>query len=352
MTLSEEHDAFAESVRGFAQARLAEGALRRAHDPGYPWDVAKLLGEQGLLGLTVPECDGGQGATLREAVIAIQEVGQICPKSADVVQAGNFGALRTFAEYATDEQKQRYLPGLLAGTTLLGLAMSESEAGSAVTDLTTSATPDGEDYLINGTKIWSTHSVEADVYLVYVRFGPGVGGIGSVLVDRGTPGLQIGSAEQYMSGEQWAELHFDNCRIPVANVLLGPGGFKNRSAASTWNVSATLPAHLPWAAWRSGPRASTCCSASSSAARWPNSRACSGNSRTWRSRWTARSCCWSVPRRMPPPGCHRRTRPRWPSWPPTAPASWPRTRPCRSWARWDTAPGPWSSTASGAPEAG
>lgn len=228
MTLSEEHSAFAESVRGFARARLAEGALRRAHDPGYPWDVAKLLGEQGLLGLTVPERDGGQGATLREAVIAIQEVGQICPKSADVVQAGNFGALRTFAEYATDEQKQRYLPGLLAGTMLLGLAMSESEAGSAVTDLTTSATPDGDDYLISGTKIWSTHSVEADVYLVYVRFGPGVGGIGSVLVDRGTPGLQIGPAEQYMSGEQWAALHFDNCRIPAANILLGPGGFKKQ----------------------------------------------------------------------------------------------------------------------------
>ncbi|RSM47071.1 acyl-CoA dehydrogenase [Amycolatopsis balhimycina DSM 5908] len=227
-TSTEDRTAFAESVRAFAHDRLAAGALERAHDPGYPWDIAELLARQGLLGLTVPERDGGQGATLLDAVTAIREVGLVCPKSADVVQAGNFGALRTFAEYADDDQKARFLPGFLAGKTLLGLAMSEPEAGSAVTDLTTSAEPDGDGYVVNGTKIWSTHSVEANVFLVYVRFGPGVGGIGSVLVERGTPGLEIGKPSEYMSGEQWAPLYFDNCRIPAENVLLGPGGFKKQ----------------------------------------------------------------------------------------------------------------------------
>jgi alkylation response protein AidB-like acyl-CoA dehydrogenase len=227
-TTTDDRTAFAESVRAFARDRLAAGALERAHAPGYPWDVAELLAQQGLLGLTVPESDGGQGATLLDAVIAIREIGQVCPKSADVVQAGNFGALRTFAEYASDEQKTRFLPGFLAGRTLLGLAMSEPEAGSAVTDLTTSATQDGDSYVVNGAKIWSTHSVEASVFLVYVRFGPGVSGIGSVLVERGTPGLEIGKPSDYMSGEQWAPLYFDDCRIPAANVLLGPGGFKKQ----------------------------------------------------------------------------------------------------------------------------
>lgn len=227
-TSTDERTAFAESVRAFARDRLAAGALERAHAPGYPWDVAELLARQGLLGLTVPEGDGGQGATLLDAVTAIREIGLVCPKSADVVQAGNFGALRTFAEYADDEQKTRFLPGFLAGKTLLGLAMSEPEAGSAVTDLTTSAEPDGDGYVVTGTKIWSTHSVEANVFLVYVRFGPGVGGIGSVLVERGTPGLEIGKPSEYMSGEQWAPLYFENCRIPAANVLLGPGGFKKQ----------------------------------------------------------------------------------------------------------------------------
>ncbi|MEV5712886.1 acyl-CoA dehydrogenase [Amycolatopsis mediterranei] len=227
-TSTEDRTAFAESIRAFARDRLAAGALERAHAPGYPWEVAELLAQQGLLGLTVPEEDGGQGATLLDAVLAIQEIGLVCPKSADVVQAGNFGALRTFAEYATDDQKARFLPGFLAGKSLLGLAMSEPEAGSAVTDLTTSAERDGDSYVVDGTKIWSTHSVEANVFLVYVRFGPGVGGIGSVLVERGTPGLEIGKPSEYMSGEQWAPLYFDGCRIPAENVLLGPGGFKKQ----------------------------------------------------------------------------------------------------------------------------
>ena len=228
MDSTDERSAFAASVRKFAQDRLAPGALARAHDVSYPWDVAKLLADQGLLGLTVPERDGGQGATLLDAVTAIQEVGMACPKSADIVQAGNFGALRTFAEYADDELKERFLPGLLAGTSLLALGMSEPEAGSAVTELQTSAVADGDGYVLNGTKIWSTHSVDATIFLVYVRFGPGLSGIGSVLVERETPGLQVGMPSAYMSGEQWAQLYFDNCRIPAANVLLGAGGFKKQ----------------------------------------------------------------------------------------------------------------------------
>jgi alkylation response protein AidB-like acyl-CoA dehydrogenase len=231
---SDDRARFAESVRDFARARLATGALERAHATTYPWDVAEMLAAQGLLGLTIPERDGGQGASLLDAVTAIQEIGMVCPRSADVVQAGNFGALRTFAEYATDEQKARFLPGFLAGETLLGLAMSEPEAGSAVTELTTTAEPDGDAYVVDGTKIWSTHSTEASTFLVYVRFGPGTSGIGSVLVERDTPGLRIGKPSAYMSGEQWSELHFDHCRVPAENVLLGPGGF--RKQISGFNV--------------------------------------------------------------------------------------------------------------------
>ncbi len=219
---------FADSVRAFGRKHLKEGALTRAHDAGYSWDTAQLLAGQGLLGLTVPESDGGQGATLLDAVIAIQELGRICPKSADIVQAGNFGALRTFAEYGSTDQKAQYLPALLAGRSLLALAMSEPEAGSAVTDLKTYARHDGDGYVINGTKSWSTHSVDADLFLVYVRFAPGVGGIGSVLIERGTPGFTSGKASTYMSGEQWAPLYFDDCRIPEGNVLLGVGGFKRQ----------------------------------------------------------------------------------------------------------------------------
>src|SRR6476661_2923331 len=171
---TEEQKLFAESVRGFAQAHLAKAALKRAHEPRFPFDVARLMSRQGMMGITIPEADGGQGGSLMDAVIAIEQTAAVCPRSAK---------------------------------------------------------PDGKDYIVNGTKVFSTFSPEAVVFLVYVRYGPGVGGIGSILVERGTPGFTIGPPQEFMSGEQWSELHFENCRVPAENVLLGPGGFKKQMAS-------------------------------------------------------------------------------------------------------------------------
>ena len=226
-----EQKLFADSVRRFAQASLANDALARAHAAGFPFDVAKLMSAQGLMGITLAQADGGQGGTLVDAIIAIEQVAAACPRSADVVQFGNFGPIRTFAEYGTPAQKARWLPDLLAGRMVLSLGMTEPDAGSAVTDLTTSARPEGTSYLINGTKVFSTFSPDAAIFLIYVRYGEGLGGIGSVIVERDTPGFSIGAPSSFMSGEQWCELHFDNCRIPAENALLGPGGFKKQMAS-------------------------------------------------------------------------------------------------------------------------
>ncbi len=226
--LNEEHSAFADSVSRFAQQELAPGALARAHSNEHPWDVAKLIADNGLLGIAFPEKDGGQGGTLMHAVLAIQQVALSCPKSADIVQAGNFGPIRTFVEYATDEQKERFLPDLLGGKKLIALGMTEPDAGSAVTQLKTSVRQDGNDYLINGSKIFSTNSPDADLFLIYVRFGPGLDGIGSILIERGAPGFTIGEPANFMNGEQWCQLYFEDARIPASNVLLGPGGFKKQ----------------------------------------------------------------------------------------------------------------------------
>jgi alkylation response protein AidB-like acyl-CoA dehydrogenase len=221
---------FAETVRRFAREQLAPGALKRAHDPRFPFDVAQLMAKQDLMGLTLPESDGGQGGTLMDAVIAIEQIAAECPRSADVVQFGNFGPIRTFAEYGTAAQKLRWLGELLAGRMVMSLGMTEPDAGSALTDLKTSARADGAHYVINGSKVFSTFSPDAQIFLVYVRFGPGVGGIGSVLIERGTPGFSIGTPSAFMSDEEWCELHFKDCRIPAENVLLGPGGFKKQMA--------------------------------------------------------------------------------------------------------------------------
>ena len=227
---TEEQQAFADSVRRFALAHLEMDTLKRAHDPRYPFDVAKLMSAQGLMGISLPEADGGQGGTLMDAVIAIEQVAAVCPRSADVVQFGNFGPIRTFAEYATPQQMARWLPDLLQGRMVMSLGISEPDAGSAATDLKTSAKPDGSHYVINGSKVFSTFSPDAAIFLIYVRYGPGLGGIGSVIVERDTPGFGIGPPSRFMSGEEWCELHFDNCRIPAENVLLGPGGFKKQMA--------------------------------------------------------------------------------------------------------------------------
>jgi hypothetical protein len=228
--LKQEQLQFRDSVSGWARRSLADGSLERAHSPSFPFDVAKKAVEMGLLGITIPEADGGMGGTLMDAVIAIEAVALVCPKSADVIQAGNFGPIRTFAEYATPDQKARYLTGLLAGETVIGLGMTEAEAGSAVTDLKTEArpAPDGDGWLLKGGKVFTSHSVEADVFLVYCRFGEGVGQIGSVIVERGMEGFTFGKPATYLNGETWCPLFFDDVHIPRGNLLLGPGGFKKQ----------------------------------------------------------------------------------------------------------------------------
>ena len=225
-----EQEEFRVAVRRFAERHLKAGARERAHSADYPWDVAKLMAAQGLLGITMAEADGGQGGTLMDAVIAIETIASVCPRSADVVQAGNFGPVRVLAEYGTPLQKERYLKRILAGEGLISVGMTEPEAGSAVTDLATSAKPDGAGFRINGSKVFSTHAPYADVILAYVRFAPGVGGIGSVLIDTKAEGVKFGARSTFMSGEEWAQLYFDNVYVPPEMVVLREGGFKKQIA--------------------------------------------------------------------------------------------------------------------------
>lgn len=228
--LTEAQRAFQESVRTFATRHLAKDALARAHDPRFPWDVARLMAGAGLFGIMLPEADGGGGGTLMDAVLAMEQIAYVCPRSADVLQAGNFGAFRTFAEYATPWQKERYFDRLLRGEIIAAVAMSEPEAGSALTELRTACTPDGEGFRLNGGKVFTSNTEDAGVFLVYCRFGPGSNGIGSVLVERGAAGFSLGAPRRYMNGETWCPLHFDNVHIPPEMVLLREGGFRRQIA--------------------------------------------------------------------------------------------------------------------------
>jgi alkylation response protein AidB-like acyl-CoA dehydrogenase len=147
-----------------------------------------------------------------------------------VVQAGNFGPIRVLAQYGSAFQKQTYLKPLLEGRSVISVGMTEPDAGSAVTDLQTTAKADKGGYRIQGSKLFVTHSGYADLVLTYVRFGEGVGGIGSVLVDTKAKGFQRGKPSSFMSGEEWAEIRFDDVFVKDDMVLLKEGGFKKQIA--------------------------------------------------------------------------------------------------------------------------
>src|SRR5882762_9474400 len=181
-SFTEEQQAFSDSVNRFARASLEKDKLKRAHDPRYPFHVAKLMSAQGLMGISLPEADGGQGGTLMDAIIAIEQIAAVCPRSSDVVQFGNFGPIRTFAEYGSPQQKARWLPDLLQGRIVMSLGITEPDAGSAATDLKTTAKPDGSHYVINGSKLFSTFSPDAAIFLIYVRYGPGLSRTGSLIM--------------------------------------------------------------------------------------------------------------------------------------------------------------------------
>jgi alkylation response protein AidB-like acyl-CoA dehydrogenase len=228
--LTSEQTQFRDSVLRFSKDKLQEKAKERAHSSDYPHDVALLMAKQGLLGITVAEADGGQGGSLMDAVIAIETVASVCPRSADVVQAGNFGPIRVLAQYGSAFQKQTYLKPLLEGRSVISVGMTEPDAGSAVTDLQTKATAHEGGYRIQGSKIFVTHSAYADLVLTYVRFGEGIGGIGSVLIDTKSKGVQRGKPSSFMSGEEWAEIRFEDVFVKDEMVLLKEGGFKKQIA--------------------------------------------------------------------------------------------------------------------------
>jgi alkylation response protein AidB-like acyl-CoA dehydrogenase len=233
-TFTGEQQAFAESVRRFARAKLEKDALARARS-AFPLRRGAADERAGLMGITLAEADGGQGGTLMDAIIAIEQVAAACPRSADVVQFGNFGPIRTFAEYGTAQQKARWLPDLLQGRMVMSLGISEPDAGSAATELKTGAKPDGAHYVVNGSKLFSTFSGDAAIFLVYVRC-PGVGGIGSVIVERDTPGFSSAGVALHEAARNGAS-STEDCRIPAENAARSAGSSRQMAG---FNVERTV----------------------------------------------------------------------------------------------------------------
>lgn len=224
---TEEQVMFRDTVRALAKRYFAERAFTWEEGEGeYPWAHARILAENGLLGMRLSSAEGGQDATLIDCVIAIQEITKVCPHTGDVFQAGNFGAIQQVAHWASPELRADILPRLLRGETIITAAMSEPNAGSAVTDLRTTARFVGDEVVINGSKVFNSHGDEAGYFCVWCRFGSDARSAGAVVVPATAPGFSRGRVERYMSGEHNVSLYFDECRVPKSHVLVSHDGFR------------------------------------------------------------------------------------------------------------------------------
>ncbi|MDN3356342.1 acyl-CoA dehydrogenase family protein [Actinomadura sp. DC4] len=197
----------------------------------FPVDERRFLGELGYLGIALPERFGGAGASVRDALVVIEELAKVCRPAAFQVFEANVGAAQALSRLGTEEQCERYLPSIIRGDTTMAVAISEPDAGSAATDLATRATEYEGGYRVNGTKRWISGGGEAELYLVYARLGdaPGSKGIGAVIVGRDAPGVSFGAQEKLMGfrGIPSADIAFDDVAVPAEDVLVGAGRFRD-----------------------------------------------------------------------------------------------------------------------------
>ena len=194
-------------------------------------DERRYLGSLGWLGIALPEEYGGAGGTFAQALTVVEELAKVWPPAAFQVFESNVGPAQHLARLGTEEQKRRFLPGIISGDNAMAIGISEPDAGSAATDMTTRAEIRGDTVVVRGLKRWISNGGEADRYLVYCRMGdrPGAKGIGAVIVEADRKGVSFGARERLMGfrGLPSADVILDDVEVPVENIVARPpDGFR------------------------------------------------------------------------------------------------------------------------------
>ncbi len=209
---NEDHEGIREMARDFAEKTLAPIAAEIDHSEHFPADVVATMAEMGFLGLKIPEEYGGLGLDMRSYVCVMEEIAKKCATATLYISSANSLSTAPIVLSGTEEQKQKYLPGVAAGESIIAFGLTEPNAGSDAASITTRAVEDGDSYILNGRKCFITFGPVADHTIVYAKTSPekGVKGITCFIVDMKLPGVSCGRHEEKM-GQRG---------VPVSDVLL------------------------------------------------------------------------------------------------------------------------------------
>jgi butyryl-CoA dehydrogenase/short/branched chain acyl-CoA dehydrogenase len=228
--LGDEEKIFRDTIRRFAVEQV--GPLVRNMDESQQMDpgLVKKLFQLGLMGIEIPEQYGGAGGTFFNAILAVEEISAVDPSVGVMVDVQNTLCINALVRWATDEQKKKYLTRL-ATDTVGSYALSEASSGSDAFALQARAIKRGDDYVLNGQKLWITNAKEAGLFLVFATLDPAAGykGITAFLVEKDTPGFTLGKKEDKLGirASSTCALNFSDCVVPAAQVLGEPGkGYK------------------------------------------------------------------------------------------------------------------------------
>jgi butyryl-CoA dehydrogenase len=236
-SLTDDEQMFQEAVRDFAVAEIAPKTMEMDEAQKMDPDIIRQLFEMGLMGVEIPGVHGGTGANFFTAVLVVEELSKVDPSIGVIVDVQNTLVINALLRWANDEQKAKYLPQLAADT-VGAYALSEVGSGSDAFALSLRATADGDDWILNGQKMWITSGAEAGIFIVFATVDPSAGyrGITAFIVEKGFEGFSVGKKEDKLGirASSTTELLFDQVRVPAANIL-GEVGKGYKTAIETLN---------------------------------------------------------------------------------------------------------------------
>ncbi|WP_462410205.1 acyl-CoA dehydrogenase [Neobacillus sp. Marseille-QA0830] len=227
---TEEQIMLQKMVHDFAANEIAP-FIEKMEQGQFPREILKKMGQLGLMGIPVPEPYGGAGMDFISYVSTIHELSKVSATVGVILSVHTSVGTNPILYFGTEEQKQKYVPKLAAGEYLGAFCLTEPGSGSDAASLKTRAVRQGDEYILNGSKIFITNGGEADVYIVFAKTNPekGARGISAFIVEKGSPGFVVGKDEKKMGlhGSRTVQLTFEDMRIPAENLLGREGeGFK------------------------------------------------------------------------------------------------------------------------------